>query len=341
MLVFACLPCGGARAATPTTVGVMQSFTLEPGKDHVELAECPAGTDVISGGFTQHGADGIVLTAGPLVASPKSGYEVEIMNPNQPPDFRAASIDTVHVYATCAVVGRPVVFGSADASGLKPGTARGTLHEVKTTVTIGKDVGGNSNNDLAKCPAGTEIVGGGFHQSSYLGVPLVLSPTTKRDGFEALIYNPPSNTQWPDPMKAPFSRISVPDDVQIVALCGEIGRPLVPGKTIIESKTKVKQPRHPLTGNVTRQGKTVKLPIAKSPGDSVGCTGDPYTGGIEQGSDHGVIFAAYSQPGSWFGSARNPQPNPLWAEPPMDSTMFVLALCVPYGKPLIPGPVKG
>jgi hypothetical protein len=335
---------GQAAKLARTVLTVEHRFHLEPGQKKLEFAKCPAGTAIISGGFHQRGADGIVLTSGPIVTVGQSDYEVYIEDPLGPPDFRLASPEDVTVDALCGQIGTPVVLGYGGTLG-KPPTRRqrGTMHRVEGTVHINAGAG-NSKNFLVACPNGTEIISGGFHQTQDQGIPLVASPSTRQDGYEAYFYNPPSNPQWPSPSEPRLGRVGKPEDVQLVAFCGEIGRPLVLGANPIESKSRdrVKRPAHAKHGNIVRHDHNEPVPIGQQNVVNASCPINRFfalSGGMAQNSDHGVFRGSQADVGFWAVDVRNPQPNPLWAEPPAAAQASAIALCAPQNTPLIPGPI--
>jgi hypothetical protein len=295
---------------------------------------------VIDGGYSQTGADGVLLTAGPQLFAGSSDYEVAIEDPVLPPDFRAATPEDVTVYAQCAEIGKPVVLGASKPSKSMKHPLPGTLHRVELRVRI-DGAGGNSKHDLARCPTGTEIVSGGFHQSQDQGVPLVIAPSTKQDGYEAFIYNPPSNPNWLSP--SGLGRVVQPDEIQIVALCGEIGRPLVPGKRVIDNKPgdTVKAAKHPRRGNIVRINKAAEMDVGKSAFETIDCPRGDFalSGGLVQNSYHGVLFSSHSLINTYIVHTRNPQPNPLWSEPSTPEGMEAVALCTSPRQAIVPGPI--
>lgn len=336
-------PAAPAKSSRPARLGstvteLTGRFHLEPGETKGKVVACPSGTEVIGGGYSQNGADGVLLSAGPQLFSGTSDYEVAIEDPIQPPDFRAATDEDVTVLAQCAEIGKPVVLGSSRPAKPPRHLLPGTLHRVDVRAHIDGG-GGNSKDDLARCPAGTEIISGGFHQSQNQGVPLAVSPSSKQDGYEAFIYNPPSNPSWLSP--SGFGRVVQPDDVQIVALCGEIGRPLVPGRRVIDNKPgdKVKVAKHPGRGTIVRSDKTGEMDMGQNRFEAAECPRGDFalSGGLVQNSYHGVLFASEPQINAYVVDTRNPQPNPLWGEPDTNEAMEAIALCAPTQIPIIPG----
>jgi hypothetical protein len=136
-----------------------QSTTIDPKAFGTALAKCPNGGTPLSGGFAAPGFDptGAGATVGRLGSKPvrKGGIETRAFN------FGGAAGDIVS-YAYCAL----------------------HSHGLRVTTATKRVPSQSARTVIARCPAGTEAVGGGFgtYKFSQPDGPTVLPLTSKRFG---------------------------------------------------------------------------------------------------------------------------------------------------------------